>query len=210
MRTRLAQYFVKQFYGRLAGAYDLAVWAISGGLWHRWGLLAEQYVRGEPVIEVGCGTGRLLEHLARKGVNVVGVDLSPEMLSLARRRLDRLGPKCRLLRADAAVLPLADGSVGTIVTIMPSGYAAQETTWREFARVLRPGGRWVIVSGPRPNRPHPRLAGLYLLRLIEQGYKALRRAGVSVTIPSSLFPRQVSELKPVGSIPVLVVLLDKD
>ena len=101
-------------------------------------------------------------------------------------------------------------SVGTIITTFPSGYVVQEAVWVEFARVLRPGGRWIVVSGPRPDVVHPRLTGLYLLRLFEHGLKALRgRAGVTVEIPSGLFAEQRTELVPVGSIPVLAVILDK-
>jgi ubiquinone/menaquinone biosynthesis C-methylase UbiE len=207
---RLASWVVEQFYGRLAWAYDAAVWALSGGLWYRWAFTAERFVRDQPVLEVGFGTGHLLAHLGRKGLEVIGVDKSPQMAAIARRRLDRACLRGKIICADAAPLPLPDGSVGTIITTMPAGYAAQEVTWAEFARVLRPGGRWIIVSGPRPDGVRLRLAGLYLLRLFEHGLKAIRgKADVTVEIPSSLFADQRTELTKVGSIPVLVVILDK-
>ena len=88
---RLASWVVEQFYGRLAWAYDPAVWALSGGLWYRWAFTAERFVVDQPVLEVGCGTGCLLAHLARKGLEVIGVDKSPQMAAVARRRLDRAG-----------------------------------------------------------------------------------------------------------------------
>ena len=209
---RLASWVVEQFYGRLAWAYDAGVWALSGGLWYRWAFTAERFVRhqDQPVLEVGFGTGHLLARLARKGLEVIGVDKSPQMAAAARRRLDRAGLRGKIICADAASLPLPEGSVGTIITTFPAGYVVQEAAWVEFARVLRPGGRWIVVSGPRPDGVRLRLAGLYLLRLFEHGLKALRgRAGVSVRIPSSLFADQRTELLKVGSIPVLVVILDK-
>ena len=210
VRRRLASWLVPQFYGRLAWAYDAAVWALSGGLWYRWAFTAEQFVRDQPVLEVGFGTGRLLARLARKGLEVIGVDKSPQMAAAAQRRLDRAGLRGKIICAEAASLPLADGSVGTIITTMPAGYAAQEATWAEFARVLRPGGRWIVVSGPRPDGVCLRLAGLYLLRLFEHGLKALRgKVGVTVEIPSGLFADQRPELVKVGSIPVLVVIFEK-
>lgn len=206
----LGRYLVQQFYGRLAWAYDLGALAISGGLWYRWVLAAEHYISAEPVLEVGCGTGHLLERLARQGRNVIGVDLSPQMVTNARRRLRRCGLRGCVLRGDASCLPLTDGSIGTVVTTMPADYALQEAAWREFARVLRPGGRWVIVPGPRIERFHLRLAGLYFWQVIVQGRRAPHgRAGTSGTIPTSLFARQTRELRMVDSVPVLVVILGK-
>jgi len=200
---------VRQFYGRLAWAYDAAVWALSAGLWYRWAFTAERFVRDQPVLEVGFGTGRLLAHLAGKGMEVIGVDKSPQMAATARRRLDRAGLQGNIICADAASLPLLEGSVGTIITTFPAGYVVQEATWVEFARVLRPGGRWIVVSGPR-SVLRLRLAGLYLFRLFEHGLKALRgRGGVTIEIPASLFADQRSELVQVGAIPVLVVIFDK-
>ncbi len=63
---------------------------------------------GSPVLELGCGTGRLLEPLARRGIEVVGVDSSPAMLTRARHRLQasNLIQHAELLEADARTLRL--------------------------------------------------------------------------------------------------------
>ncbi|HEU5367193.1 MAG TPA: class I SAM-dependent methyltransferase, partial [Ktedonobacterales bacterium] len=63
---------------------------------------------GPPVLELGCGTGRLLEPLARWGIEVVGVDSSPAMLALARKRLQEgnLSMHVELIEADARTLHL--------------------------------------------------------------------------------------------------------
>src|SRR5215212_10066516 len=62
---------------------------------------------GGPVLELGCGTGRISLPLARAGVTVVGIDRSTEMLHRARQRLRRarLGDRVRLIRADMRALP---------------------------------------------------------------------------------------------------------
>ena len=207
---RLARWVVGQFYGRLAWAYDAAVWILSGGLWYRWAFTAERFVRDQPVLEVGFGTEHLLARLARKGLDVIGVDKSRQMVAIAHRRLDRAGLRGNILCADAVSLPLPAGSIGTIITTFPAGDVAQASTWVEFARVLRPGGRWIVVSGPRPDRVRLRLAGIYLLRLFVHGLKALRHgAGVSVQIPTNLFADERTELLKVGSIPVLVAIFDR-
>ena len=143
---RLASWLVPQFYGRLAWAYDAAVLALTGGLWYRLAFTAERFVQDQPVLEVGFGTGRLLARLARKGLEVIGVDKSPQMAAAARRRLDRAGLRGKIICAEAASLPLADGSVATIITTFPAGYAAKEAACVEFARVLRPGGAFLLTS----------------------------------------------------------------
>jgi len=207
---RLARWVVRQFYGRLAWAYDAAVWILSGGLWCRWAFTAERFVRDQPVLEVGFGTGHLLAHLAGKGLEVIGVDKSPQMVAITRRRLDRAGLRANIICADAVSLPLSEGSVGTIITTFPAADVGQEATWAEFARVLRPGGQWIVVAGPRPDRIRLRIAGIYLLRLFVHGLKSLRQgAGVAVQIPSNLFADERTELLKVGSIPVLVVIFDR-
>ena len=75
---------VEQFYHRLAWAYDAAVWLMTCGQWYRWVRSSEHFITGEPVLDVGCGTGHLLEHLARKGMDVTGVDVSADDLQNGR------------------------------------------------------------------------------------------------------------------------------
>ena len=74
---------------------------------------------GSPVLEVGCGTGRVLIPTARAGVDVVGLDLSPHMLAVCRRRLrdepEAVQSKVRLVQADMRRFDL--GRIFTLVTI---------------------------------------------------------------------------------------------
>ena len=204
--TRLGRWLVPMFFGRLAWAYDPAVWLIGGGLWYRWGFTAERYLAGEPVLEVGCGTGHLLKRLASRGVEVIGLDRSPQMVEAARRRLVKAGLAANVIQGEAQSMPIPAASVGTIVTAFPTNYARDERTWREFARVLRPGGRWLVPTGPYTGRPLARLLGLYVLRLIEYGW---RPRGRSVTVPGELFPRQWEEAVPVGPTTMRVAILEK-
>ena len=166
---------VTQFYPRFAWAYDAAVWLLTCGLWYRWVCSADHFVVDEPVLDAGCGTGHLLEHLAGKGIEVIGVDKSSEMVSLARRRLKDAGLPGEVICADARTLPLPDASVGTIINTFPTSYVLEEATWAEYARVLRGGGRWVLMSGLQVDRFHPRLIGLYALTIFEHGLRALRQ-----------------------------------
>ncbi len=95
------------------------------------------------VLDVGCGPGNSATHLRDVVPEVVALDHAPAMLRRARRRDARL----RLLRGDARQLPLADRSVDavtfhSVLYLLPDRAAAL----RETARVLRPGGRAVLLE----------------------------------------------------------------
>jgi SAM-dependent methyltransferase len=110
-----------------------------------WRDIARQ--RGGPVLELGCGTGRVSFPVAKTGVEVIGVDRSDAMLAFARRRLrrTRAGSPPRFVRADIRTLPFADGSSFALV-MAPYGILqslldedALMATLRAVARLSRPG-----------------------------------------------------------------------
>jgi ubiquinone/menaquinone biosynthesis C-methylase UbiE len=99
---------------------------------------------GDVVVDVGCGTGAAVRELAAHGVRVIGVDVGEAVLDVARERA-RLSPTAEFVLADAAALPLDDGSV--------DGYRAERlfahltdpaAALAEARRVLAPGGRIVL------------------------------------------------------------------
>jgi SAM-dependent methyltransferase len=106
---------------------------------------------GGPVLELGCGTGRVLMPLARAGLPVMGIDLSQRMLARARARIKRarLARRARLVRGDIRQLPFPDGQFAVVMA--PYGILQSLTsdadlraTLRAVARALRPGGRFVM------------------------------------------------------------------
>lgn len=142
---RLVELGFHLLYHRLAWSYDAVSWVVSLGDWAAWQQAALPYVRGPRVLELAHGTGRLLPLLAARFPHVIGIDRSPQMGRIARRRLARAGLTLPILRADAAALPLADGCVECVATTFPTGFILQPQTLREIGRVLTPGGRLVIV-----------------------------------------------------------------
>jgi ubiquinone/menaquinone biosynthesis C-methylase UbiE len=102
---------------------------------------------GDPILEIGCGTGRLLAPLARAGYTVHGVDRSPAMLARARERLRAEGLEhVQLFQADAVDLrPLADGFY-RLAIIALNGFlhlldrTAQQRALAELHRVMTTGG----------------------------------------------------------------------
>lgn len=93
--------------------------------------------------DIGCGTGRLIPHLVAGGARVRGVDLSDEMVRVARR--DQ--PGCDVQQADLRALPFADGELDGAVCWYSLIFLAphdRPAAWGELARVVRPGGHLVV------------------------------------------------------------------
>ncbi len=119
-----------------------------------WTRLARQ--TGGPVLELGCGTGRVLLPVARTGVRIVGVDRSAPMLSRARRRIRRSsrGSRVSLVRGDIRMLPFAGpGQFGLVMA--PYGILQSLTreadlvaTLESVARVVKPGGTFGLDLVP--------------------------------------------------------------
>ena len=100
------------------------------------------------VLDVGTGTGRMAELFEPAADAVVALDNSPEMLRLARARLQHLAPgRVELVQGDFTALPFADAAFDTVLFHQVLHYAqSPETVLGEAARVTRPGGRVAIVD----------------------------------------------------------------
>ena len=159
---------VKAIYERMAGGYDrmIATWErllfADGRQW-----VCSQ-ARGN-VLEIGIGTGRNLDKYP-DGVHVVGLELSPAMLDVARARARQLGVDVDLQLGDAQALSFASESFDTVVvTLALCTMPDDRQVIREVARVLRPAGRLVWLEHVRspiaPVRWVQRLLDPVLVRL---------------------------------------------
>jgi ubiquinone/menaquinone biosynthesis C-methylase UbiE len=158
-----------RFYREFAWTYDAVAAIVSRGLWRRWTLAGLPLARGR-VLELGCGTGNAQLELAERGWPAVGLDASPQMLAITRRRLARAGLRAPLLRAVAQAIPLPDASCDTVLSTFPTEYIFDPRTLAEIRRVLAPGGRLLIVDAARftGDGPYERLVDL-AYRLTLQG-----------------------------------------
>ncbi len=133
-----------RWYSRLARPYDVAVKLLPG--WKAWLSSALPHIRGPRVLEVSFGTGWLLTRYAA-AVESHGVDLNERMVRIARRNLRLAGIDAELIRANVEMLPYSDGVFDTVLTTMAfSGYPDGQRAMSELYRVLRPGGRIVMVD----------------------------------------------------------------
>ncbi len=99
------------------------------------------------LLDVGTGTGRMIELLGPDAAQAIGIDRSSEMLRLARVKLEAAGIPSSLRQADMYALPLADGSADSVVIHQVLHYAQNPASaLAEAARVLRPGGRLLVVD----------------------------------------------------------------
>jgi SAM-dependent methyltransferase len=144
--ARVYQWACERLYLELAWAYDWVSWLVSGGRWQRWqaGVWAE--VRGQDVLELGVGTGELLVQGSQRRVSMVGVERSPTMIEVARRRAVKRQVDMRATLGDGRALPFAEGAFDTVVATFPAGYILDPVTLGEMRRVLRCGGRVVLLG----------------------------------------------------------------
>ncbi len=154
---------VRAMFDRIAGVYDLMNTAMTAGLHHGWRARAADLARvgpGSRVLDVATGTGDLAIELARRvspGGEVVGSDFAEGMLERARAKVAAAPGaevRPRFEWADALELPYEDGSFDAATV----GFGARNFDelgrgLAEMARVVRPGGRVVVLEITTPTRP---------------------------------------------------------
>ncbi|MFN0133625.1 MAG: bifunctional demethylmenaquinone methyltransferase/2-methoxy-6-polyprenyl-1,4-benzoquinol methylase UbiE [Phycisphaerales bacterium] len=148
---------VRAMFAAIARRYDLNNRVHSLGrdrAWRRFAADRARVAEGDHVLDVACGTGDLTLELARRGggrdaARVVGLDFTPEMLAIARRKAQ---PRpVEFVEGDAMALPFADASFDAVTIAFGIRNVAEPMrALREFARVLRSGGRVVVLEFDRP------------------------------------------------------------
>jgi demethylmenaquinone methyltransferase/2-methoxy-6-polyprenyl-1,4-benzoquinol methylase len=153
-------------FDRIARRYDLVNTVLSGGTdggWRRRAARATSLQPGGSALDVACGSGKLTAELARivgAAGRVVGLDFSAQMLEIARRDHEEI----EFLEGDALNLPFEDGSFdASTIAFGLRNLADPVRGLREMGRVVRPGGRAVVLEFVRP--PKNVVGGAYRLYL---------------------------------------------
>ena len=110
------------------------------------------FLKGKDVLEIGCGMGTHASMLARTGARLTAVDLTERAIEVTRRRFDVFGLQGDILRADAEKLPFADASFDQVWSWGVIHHSSRfEACLAEIGRVLRPGGRLMLMVYYRPS-----------------------------------------------------------
>jgi SAM-dependent methyltransferase len=145
-------------YDSVAALYD-DVFADIRVRGDEWAWLDARVPAGARVLDVGCGNGALLGLLAPRLASGVGVDASPRMIDRARVR-NAAHQNLRFEPIDGPRLPLPDASVDVVISLLSFRYLDWDPIMQEFARVLAPGGKLLVVdmvAAPLAARELPRL-----------------------------------------------------
>jgi ubiquinone/menaquinone biosynthesis C-methylase UbiE len=233
---RVVAFGFRLLYHELAWSYDLVSWLVSRGLWRRWQRAALAYVPTEGrLLEVGFGPGHLLLDLARgpssvqrrqqagvdtehpsSGCQVFGLDLSPAMLRLTRRRLRRHALSVPLVQGRAQALPFASAAFDAVVVTFPTPFVYERAWMRDLVRVLRGtgrggdapwfGGRLIVVEQAEFEGHDP------LHRFLEWLYEVTGQRGPAPDLPGRL--REVGlvarrEAVPIDGTTVSLIVADR-
>jgi demethylmenaquinone methyltransferase / 2-methoxy-6-polyprenyl-1,4-benzoquinol methylase len=150
---------VRAMFDRIASFYDVMNSVMTAGLHHRWRARAADLAQvgpGDRVLDVATGTGDLALELARRvgpGGEVVGSDFAEAMLDRARDKAAKAGAAVRFEWGNALELPYPDGAFdAATVGFGARNFSELDQGLREMTRVVRPGGRVVVLEITTPTR----------------------------------------------------------
>ena len=136
-------------FDKIARTYDRLNRVMTLGLDRRWRRRAVRDLHGN-VLDVACGTGDMVQELQKRGCLVTGVDLSEEMLTIAKSK----APTATYMIADAEHLPFENDCFDAVTCAFGvRNFVHLEQGLGEMLRVLKPGGRMVILELATPDSP---------------------------------------------------------
>ena len=190
----------------IAARYDRMNHLMTLGLDRRWRKRAVRGLWGQ-VLDVACGTGDMALLLAEQGATVTGIDLSSEMLTLAKAKATRrmsggadFSPHIVLHQADAEHLPFEDATFDAVTCAFGvRNFVHLEKGLGEMLRVLKPDGRMVILELTTPDSPFLCFFyNIYTRRIIPWlGQRLVGNRAAYTYLPQSIerFPKGVIFLK---------------
>lgn len=195
-------------FDKIARDYDRMNRLMTLGLdrcWRKIGVRAAILRHSAPhALDVACGTGDMVLELLKQGADVTGVDLSEEMMAVAKRKTAGWQPAYQV--ADAEHLPFGDASFDAVTCAFGvRNFVHLEQGLGEMVRVLKPGGRMAILELATPDSPFIRFFyNIYTRRIIPWlGSRIAGNREAYTYLPSSIerFPKgaaMVDKLKAAG------------
>jgi len=150
-------------YSKYAKFYDVSVKLLP--VWKTWIKAVVPHIEGNRVLEASFGTGYLLMQYANNH-ETYGIDFNNDMIEIAKKNLSRKGIKAKLRWANVEKLPFPDNYFDTVVNTMAfSGYPNGQQAMAEFFRVLKVGGKLLIIDFDYPSNRNR--FGYWLTKLME-------------------------------------------
>lgn len=206
---------IRQMFDQIADGYDrrnrLFSFDRDAG-WRRTAAGLAHLRPGDLALDLCCGTGKLAHELVpyvRPGGRVIGIDFSRAMLGIGRR----LEPDVEFVLGDASALPYPDASVAAItIGFGLRNLVDRDRALQEMLRVLRPGGRLVVLELPPPPRGVLKVPySFYLTRVMPAIAGALKRGEnkayqyLSTSVQAFPSPAELAEqMQAIGFEPVLI------
>jgi demethylmenaquinone methyltransferase/2-methoxy-6-polyprenyl-1,4-benzoquinol methylase len=161
--------YVRRLFGTIADRYDLITVLLSYGQDRKWKkrlIELAAIAPGMRVLDLACGTGDVAYLASARGARVVGLDITPRMIALAKAK-PHAGNRLAFLVGDMTALPCGDGSFDIVTT----GYGIRnvpriDQALTEIRRVLAPGGTVVSLDFNRPESLAVRVVYLGYLTLV--------------------------------------------
>lgn len=157
---------VQAHYDDVADVYDQRYDVRQGRLYHHHlsQIALERLPDGGLLLDLGCGTGLFIDHYQKNGGSAVGLDISPGMVGMGRKRC----PDSEFMVGTAEILPFADETFDSVASLLAFSYLTHpEATIRECHRILKPGGRIAVCT----------LSWNMLTRLVPVVYRIGERIG---------------------------------
>ena len=185
-------------YSTYAKVYDVAVKVLP--VWRTWIETVIPYIEGNRVLEASFGTGYLLMQYANN-YETYGIDFNNNLVKVAQRNLSRKGVKASLQRANVEALPFPENYFDTVVNTMAfTGYPNGKQAMSEFYRVLKEGGKLLIVDFDYPSNRN-RL-GYWLTKSMESAGDTIR--DISKIVQAFPFEYTEEEIGGFGSVHLYV------
>lgn len=152
-------------YNWMAKGYD--TFMIIFPLWKKWIKKIIPHINGDKILEVSFGSGYLMTQYATDKNEIYGIDYNEKMLEITTNNINRLNIKAHLSQGNVEKLPFPDNTFDTVINTMAfTGYPNGERAISELKRVLKKGGRLLLVDFDYPNNRN--IFGYLIVRLWEK------------------------------------------
>lgn len=141
VRRGLLETVFRLLYTRLGFLHEPVGRAVFGAAWDQRRLHVLSGELSGPLLDLGCGEGRLLSSITAHNVFALGIEPSPAMTRRARRR------GIRVIRATAQSLPIRDAAIQRVIATYPGPWIIDPHTWDEIARVTVSGATVCVLLG---------------------------------------------------------------